>query len=154
MSVAQPDIQEEVVPAAAPETTSNPLAQLPVAAPPRQKDPQPMLFNPLIARGSPFKAPAAPSVTAPEPAQAVAASDASSPEAGAVSPLSEGHVLPPSSPVDVVAEAELESQQPVDVDIPPPVEALPQVSRTYPHESLCLQLQSLNCKASTAKPHI
>lgn len=100
-----------------------------------------MVFNPLVARGSPFKAPAAPSVTAPEPTQeaiaaavpAAATPTASTPEAGAVSPLSEGHVLPPSTPVDVVAETVLESQQAeaVNVDIPPPVEALPQVGPCY-----------------------
>ena len=135
MSVAQPESKEEIV--TPPDTTSNPLMQVPAVAPPKQKEPQPMIFNPLVARGSPFKAPAAPSVTAPEPMQeaiaaavpAAATPTASTPEAGAVSPLSEGHVLPPSTPVDVVAETVLKSQQAeaVNVDIPPPVEALPQV---------------------------
>ena len=98
-----------------------------------------MMFNPLIARGSPFKAPAAPSVTVPESVQEAATPTASSPEAGAVSPLSEQHVLPPSTPVDVVADAELEAQQPVDVDIPPPVETLPQVGKLhYTHHFACI----------------
>lgn len=154
MAVSQPETKEEIQPA--PDTTSNPLMQPPTVTPPivtplKKKKSQPMMFNPLVARGSPFKAPASPSVTAPEampeaaaaaaPAVATAvapvavaavepASPTTQPEAGPASPLSEEHVLPPSTPVDVAAEAVAEAQQPevaVDVDIPPPVETLPQV---------------------------
>lgn len=136
VAVAQPATKEAAVPAAI-KTTTNPLMQAPAVAQPHQRHPKAMMFNPLVAQGTPVQPPVATSEPAvspvsPTPDSAPPVLAAATPEADdVITPLSAHHVLPPSTPVDVVEaslEAEAAEATPVpEFDIPPPVEAVPEV---------------------------
>ena len=122
------------------ETTANPMlavrdraAANPLATPHteqsqavQQREAQPMMFNPLVARGTPL---AAPPSTPPTPTSPISSEPI----------LADGPVvLPVANPLAVQAPVQdpvIQPEPPVVTDIPPPVESSPQIQAALDESS-------------------